>query len=107
MESTIRERLGACALCAGGVMVPHIPCLVLMALSSVSVTAAAFVANPYAVGALSVVAARGGYIFWRRRRGTVSLKGESLFMKFTCTALAVLMIVAHAPWFGAAGHIHH
>lgn len=103
----LRKTFSACAACTGSVVVPHLPCLTLMALASSSAVAAAVVGNLPAVAAMSVAAATGGYLSWNRQRGSFASATERRFMKTAFALAAGLMIGMHAPGIGGGSHHHH
>lgn len=95
----------ACASCGGNILVPHLPCIGLMAMASSSAMAAAYVSNIWLVGATSVVAAAGGYMSWRRKRFDEASKAEHVSMIAGPVLAAGLMIGMHLPNMGM--HDHH
>jgi|GEM_PF-1610869 len=95
----------ACASCGGNIIIPHLPCIGLMAMASSSALAAAYVSNIWLVGATSVAAAVGGYVSWRRKRFDVASKAEHVSMMAGPVLAAGLMIGMHLP--GVGMHDHH
>ncbi|MAH05848.1 MAG: hypothetical protein CL561_09840 [Alphaproteobacteria bacterium] len=101
----LKNAFKACASCSGNIIIPHLPCISLMAMASSSALAAAYVSNIWLVGATSIAAAVGGYTSWRRSRFEKASKLEHGVMIAGPVLAAGLMIGMHLP--GSGMHDHH